>query len=421
MRGYIRTRRGPDGTTYQLAVYVGVDARGRRRYRYETVRGSRRDAERRMAQLVSSAGIGELGPSGAARFGELVDAWWEVSTADLSPNTRIGYRGLLDRYLLPAFRLRRLDRIGPADLERLYAQLLEGTAPGRARPLSAITVYKVHSLARALMATAVRWGWIQQNPASRAKPPRARVTPPEVPSVDDVLRALEAASNVSEELHVFVWLSVALGTRRSETCALQWADVDLEGRAIRVCRTLALDDRDPRRVLAKGTKTHAIASLPIDEQTAALLRRFRTSRLRESLATGASLRANAHLFSADADGANPRHPDHFSKAWIRLRKPLGLEGVRLHDLRHFHGTELATAGVPLTAIRDRLRHSNLRTTSIYAHSRREVDLEAARQLVVCSLRFRSRGSVVEFEVNLGIGRRVQRPNRPTLDPLATSS
>ena len=28
MRGYIRTRRGPNGTTYQLAVYVGVDERG---------------------------------------------------------------------------------------------------------------------------------------------------------------------------------------------------------------------------------------------------------------------------------------------------------------------------------------------------------------------------------------------------------
>jgi hypothetical protein len=142
--------------TYQLAVYAGLDDRGRQRYRYETVRGSRRDAERRMAQLVSSASVGELGASGAVRFGELVDAWWEVSTTDLSPSTRIGYRGLLDRYLLPVFRHRRLDRIGPADLDRLYVQLLDGSAPGLTRPLSAITVYKVHSLARGLMATAVR-------------------------------------------------------------------------------------------------------------------------------------------------------------------------------------------------------------------------------------------------------------------------
>jgi hypothetical protein len=177
-----------DGTTYQLAVYVGLDARGCQRYRYETVRGSRRDAERRLAELVTAAGIGDLATNGSIRFGEFVNAWWEVSTNDLSPNTHIGYRGLLDRYLLPEFRNRRLDRIGPADLERLYGQLLDGAAPGLARPLSAVTVYKVHSLASGLMATGVRWCWIQNNPAGRAKPPRARLTPVGVPSVDDVIR-----------------------------------------------------------------------------------------------------------------------------------------------------------------------------------------------------------------------------------------
>jgi integrase len=365
------------GTTYQLAVFVGLDERGRRRYRYETVRGSRRDAERRLAELVTAVGLGEFGTHGAARFGELVNAWWEVSTTDLSPNTRIGYRGLLDRYLLPVFRHRRLDRIGPADLERLYAQLLEGTAPGVERALSALTVYKVHSLARGVMATAVRWGWIPNNPVTRAKPPRATVTPPMVPSVEDVVRALETASKVSEELHVFLWLSVALGTRRSETCALRWSDVDLEAGAVRISRTLALDDRDPRRLLAKGTKTHAIAELLIDVHTVAVLRRFRTTRLRQALATGVTLAADAYLFAGDALGASPRHPDYFSKAWIRLRKRLGLEGIRLHDMRHFHGTELAAAGIPMTAIRDRLRHSNLRTTSIYVHSRRDIDRDAA--------------------------------------------
>jgi hypothetical protein len=93
VRGHIRTRRGPMGTTSQLAVYIGVDERGCQRYGYETVRGSRRDAERRLAELVTAAGIGDLGTKGVVRFGELVDAWWEVSTTDLSPNTRIGYRG----------------------------------------------------------------------------------------------------------------------------------------------------------------------------------------------------------------------------------------------------------------------------------------------------------------------------------------
>jgi len=78
VRGYIRARRGPTGTTDQLAVYVGLDEIGRRRYRYQTVRGSRREAERRLAEFASAATSGEVVSNRSARFGELVDAWWEV-------------------------------------------------------------------------------------------------------------------------------------------------------------------------------------------------------------------------------------------------------------------------------------------------------------------------------------------------------
>ena len=83
------------------------------------------------------------------------------------------------------------------------------------------------------------------------------------------------------------------------------------------------------------------------------------------------------------------HLDHFGKQWERLRKRIGLSHVRLHDFRHFHGTELASAGVPMTVVRDRLRHSNLRTTSMYAHGRRALD-RAAADAIGATLRVRSK-------------------------------
>ena len=84
------------------------------------------------------------------------------------------------------------------------------------------------------------------------------------------------------------------------------------------------------------------------------------------------------MFSQDVAGAVPWHPDHFGHQWARLRKKIGLEHVRLHDFRHFHGTELAAAGVPMTVVRDRLRHSDIRTTSIYADGRRASDRGGGR-------------------------------------------
>lgn len=377
MRGHIRTRKGPRGTSYELRVYVGLDDAGRRRYLAETVRGTRREAEQRLAQLISAADSGRIGPTTKATLAELVDAWWDACTGHLSPHTRIGYRGMLDRYVLPMFGSRRLDKLKPLELERWYARLVAGDVSASRRPLSPLTVRKVHTMLSGILSTAVRWGWLTTSPLERVRAPRARLKQVSAPEPEEIALALEAAAEFDEELHAFLRLSAALGTRRGETAALHWCDVDLENGEVHVHRALAPVEADRKQVLEKGTKTHANARLAIDEETVAVLRRFRSVAVQIALSCGVPFDDDGYVFSADPARRRPRHPDHFGKQWERLRKKLGMEHVRLHDWRHFQGTELAAAGVPMTVVRDRLRHSNIRTTSMYAHSRRALDRDAA--------------------------------------------
>ena len=80
MRGHIRVRHGPRGTTYQLVVFVGTGDDGKRQNLYETVDGSRRDAESRLAQLVSGVNAGRLGPSRSMTVKALIDGRWDAST-----------------------------------------------------------------------------------------------------------------------------------------------------------------------------------------------------------------------------------------------------------------------------------------------------------------------------------------------------
>ncbi len=61
MRGHIRVRSGPNGTAYELRVFAGTDETGKKRYVVETVRGSRRDAEKRLAQIVTGIDTGQSG------------------------------------------------------------------------------------------------------------------------------------------------------------------------------------------------------------------------------------------------------------------------------------------------------------------------------------------------------------------------
>ena len=378
MRGHIRTRRGPRGVSHQIVVYAGVDERGRRRYVRETIDGSKRDAERRLSQLIAAVDTGQAGASSHARVSELVEIWWEACTGQLSPNTRVGYRGMLRRYILPTLGTRRIDKVKPLDLERWYARLVAGTDATSTRPLSPLTVRKVHVLLSGIFSAAVRWGWLPVSPVQRARAPRVVMKPVEAPEPEEIARALDAAEATGDvELHVFLRLSAALGTRRGETAALHWCDVDLEHGDVFVHRSLAPDEFDPTFVLEKDTKTHASARLAIDEETVAIVKHFRNEARQVALAFGIVLDDDAYVFSPHPSRLVPFHPDHFGHKWDRLRKKIGLAHVRLHDFRHFHGTELAAAGVPMTVVRDRLRHSNLRTTSMYAHLRRALDRVAA--------------------------------------------
>ena len=384
MRGHIRVRSGPTGTAYELRVFAGTDETGKKRYVVETLRGARRDAEKRLAQLVAGIDTGQSGVVRRIRFEELVDEWWATSTGHLSPHTRIGYRGMLNRYLLPTFGRTWIHKFSALGVERWYAGLIDGGAG-----LSPCTVRKIHVLLSGILKAAVRWGWLPVHPLAHVKAPQATLKAMSAPEPEEVARALEAAQEIDEELHVFLRLSAALGTRRGETAALRWCDVDLEHCDVHVHRALAPLEEDPKQVIEKGTKTHANARLAIDEETVAILKAYRVQCAEFALACGVGLDGDAYVFSPEPGGARPWHPDHFGKQWERLRKKIGLTHVRLHDFRHFHGTELASAGVPMTVVRDRLRHSNLRTTSMYAHSRRALD-RAAADAIGATLRTKSK-------------------------------
>jgi integrase len=66
---------------------------------------------------------------------------------------------------------------------------------------------------------------------------------------------------------------------------------------------------------------------------------------------------------------------------MRLRDQLGLEGIRLHDLRHYGATHFLEAGVPVRAVSERLGHANATTTlGIYAHAVPATDQRSAQLL-----------------------------------------
>jgi integrase len=357
------------GNAWRVHVYLGADARtGKQRYLTRTVRGTKRDAEKVRAELVTQAVGGKFGETAAGTVADITERWLEHVEPDISPATASAYRVYLRNWIVPRLGERKVDRLRPADLDRFYASVR--------KHLSAASVLKVHSILRAALGQAVRWQMITDNPATHATPPRVTRPPVQAPTPDDVARLLAAAHAEDPEFALYLRLAAVTGARRGELCALRWDDLDLEDGQVVVARSLTVGDKG---LIEKRTKTDRVRRLALDDVTVAALReqqRFAGERAR---ACDVDLSPKAYVFARDPEGKEPWRPDSGATGrFMRLRDQLGFKGIRLHDLRHYVATHLLEAGVPVRAVSERLGHANATTTlGIYAHAVPATDQRSA--------------------------------------------
>jgi integrase len=67
-------------------------------------------------------------------------------------------------------------------------------------------------------------------------------------------------------------------------------------------------------------------------------------------------------------GAHPERPQtDLKKPWLTVCRRAGLQGVRLHDLRHTFASIGAGASLGLPIVGKLLGHSQAQTTARYAH------------------------------------------------------
>ena len=170
-------------------------------------------------------------------------------------------------------------------------------------------------------------------------------------------------------------LSAATGARRSEVIALRWSDIDLPNRTVAISRGVVTG---PNGLVEKDTKTHAARRVALDDRALAVLADHARHMHANAAACRITLAENAFVFTSTVDGSEPWYPDSASRSFQRLCKQEGLQGVRLHDLRHFVATQLLSAGVDVRTVAGRLGHRDAATTlNVYAHFLEQADRAAA--------------------------------------------
>lgn len=358
--------RGPG--RWQVVVYAGVDpVTGRERRIRRTVRGGKRDALALERRLKTDLAEGRLGGTDIT-LADAIAAWLERAAADLSPTTVHKYRQYVDVHIIPALGAVKLSRVTPHRLEVFYDALRDE------RGLAPASIRQAHAIIRRALANAVRLGWIPANPAAAARPPKIPKIRRRTISATDARRIVDAAQD-DPEFGILIALAAATGARRGDLCGLRWREVDLDAGVVRFVETLVQYGPD---LAVKGTKNDAPRVVTVDAETVDRLRAHRRAAIERALAVGVALQADAYVATSSPDGMTPIRPDTVTQRYGRLVRRLGLDGWRLHDLRHWHASVLLDAGVPLPTVSERLGHRDQSTTAnIYAHALPATDHRAA--------------------------------------------
>lgn len=370
MRGSMRQR---SAGSWELRAFVGRDPlTGRRQYVTKTFRGGRREAERELAALVSSAETAR--PTASMTVGEALEQWYEHAKPQLSPSTVATTRVVLDAHLLPYLETTPLRKLTPSKIDAVYRALRE-KGGRKGKPLAWSTVQRAHNVLHRAMAQAVRWGWLPLNPVSNATAPKRDHHELRPPSPAEVLRVVEHAEHIDQGLGVYLLLAASTGARRSELVALRWTDLDLDAGVAMIGRGVVTG---PDGLVEKDTKTHAARRIAIDERTVEVLKAHHEQMSDNADACAAELPVNAFVFSDEADGSRPWKPDFVTQAFARAAKRAGVPNARLHDLRHFVATRLLANGVDVRTVAGRLGHKNPNVTlNVYAAFLPEADRDAA--------------------------------------------
>ena len=374
MKGHVRRR----GNSWELRAYVGVDpTTGRAKYLTRTFRGGKRDADEALARFVTEVSDGGHAAKDTT-LSELIRRWLDLVREDLSPSTVRGYERIIRCYIEPDIGRVSLAKLRTDQLDRFYSKLRdEGGQDGS--PLSPATVRQTHAVIRRALNQAMRWGWIAANPASLARPPRVGTRALSPPEPEGVLLLIAEAKHADPDLACFLLLAATTGARRGELCALRWSDLDMKTRALTIARSIV--ETQGSTLIEKDTKTHSSRRIALDSGSIAALADQRNRCQRRAEACGVRLADCALIFSADPAGGSPWVPNEVTKQFIRVRRAVGLNSVRLHDLRHFTATRLLSEGVPVRTVSGRLGHANAATTlGVYAHFVEESDRDAAEKI-----------------------------------------
>ena len=321
---------------------------------------------------------------------------------DASPVTISNYEYLLNSRILPALGDYPLEDLTPALLTDWMIKLRSDarkttrkpeTQLARARreseeralvpksklqkPLSAKTALNYYGCRSAMLAAAVRLGFIEHNPMDRVQRPKQKKNHKRRLTEEDAVRLIRALDDLPPEDRCYrlaVLLALLCGLRLGEVTALRYTDISWKKQTISI-------GRSRKYTSANGTfeadpKTDsAVRTIALPPSMIDLLTENWDQDAMDQIDYGIEDEKAGRPYRYKSTGmiihnrfGQPLNKDTPSKWFRKWADAQGYPQITFHDLRHAHASILVAHNVDIAAIASRMGHSDATVTlSTYTH------------------------------------------------------
>lgn len=358
MKGHIRER---SPGRWAIVIDLPDPETGKRRRKWHSFCGTKREAQVECSRLIWEMKGGLYVEPAKMTVRQFLDHWLDHMKSQVAPRTHERYSEIALKCLAPLLGNVLLSKLKAIRISAAYTKALTTGRRDSRGGLSPRTVVHMHRVLRQALRQAVDWEMLARNPTDKIKPPKVEKKEMRALDASETAALLEAIRPT--RMFMPVLLAVTSGMRRGEIAALRWRSVDLDSAQLEVKVSAEQTRAGVREKETKSgrARTVTLTALAIEE-----LRRHKVRQAEELLRLGMR-QSDDNYVVAQADG-QPLKPNSLTHEFVRFIAGSKLPGIRFHDLRHTHATQLLKSNVHPKIVQERLGHEDITTTlNLYSH------------------------------------------------------
>ena len=332
---------------WESRISIGKDENGKRKF-HSFYGKTREEAEYKLMifqnQTQQEYAVTEL------TVKELSAEWLQMMSSGLKQSTQSNYRMKLEKHIIPSFGDRQCCLLKAKEICTFIERKLKSG-------LSARYVSDILVLLKSLFRYANREYQIRNIldgiiMPKKSKPEIAILTKEQQKKLESYIAENHSLSSLG------VSMSMYMGLRIGELCALQWNDVDLEKRTLTVRKTIQRiqdfdGDKKTKLVVTEPKSTKSLREIPIPDCLIPILEEFKNKK-------------NCYILSGNQKPVEPRTMQY---RFRKILKNAELPSVHYHSLRHLFATNCIGLGFDVKTLSEILGHSSVEVTlNRYVHS-----------------------------------------------------